>query len=159
LSQPPQLLGSLVMSTQVPSHENSLPPPLPAEPPPVSPPEPLPPSQAAAPPHWPMTQVVPPQLLPQLPQLFGSLSVSTQPPLQQPGETPASQLLLQTPQLLGSVAMSVQSAMQQPGVVKPSWVQSSPQKPQLERSLFGSEQVEEQHWPASQTLPHEPQLF
>jgi hypothetical protein len=29
----------------------------------------------------------------------------------------------------------------------------------LALSLFGSEQVEEQHWPASQTLPHLPQLF
>jgi hypothetical protein len=157
LSQLPQLFGSLVMSTQVPSQEDSEPPPLPPLPPPLPL---LPPSQAAAPPHWPMAQVMPLQLLPQVPQLFGSLSVSTQLPLQQPGVVPASQALLQVPQFETSFDMSVQPvAPQQPGVVKPSWLQSSPQKPQFALSLFGSEQVEEQHWPASQTLPHLPQLF
>ncbi len=95
--------------------------------------------------HWPLTQVLPLQELPHSPQLFGSLSVSTQLPLQQPGEVPASQALLQVPQFETSFDMSVQFAPQHPGVVKPSWEQSSPQKPQLAVSLFGSEHVDEQH--------------
>jgi hypothetical protein len=109
-----------------------------------------------------------PQLLPQLPQLAGSLVVLVQVPLQstvgggqglvsQAPVTqawPLGQTLPQAPQLFESVSVSVQFPLQKlkPGGQKP------PSKPQ-----FGPTQIPQkppmQAPPGGQTLPQPPQLL
>jgi hypothetical protein len=100
------------------------------------------------------------QLLPQVPQLLGSLARSTQAPLQQPGVVPSVQTLPQAPQLLTSNARSAQAPLQQSGVVLPA-VQSLPQVPQLLTSDARSVQLKLQQAgvvPASQAVLQLPQL-
>ena len=153
LSHCPQLLGSEVVSTQLPSHAVRLSPQLVA--------------------HAPFMHVPVPQELPQPPQFNGSLSRSVQVPPQHPGFVPLKHEAPQDPQLSKSCEPSEQLLLQQSGRSPP---QPLPQPPQLLASLVvathapsqavgkGSVQViAPVHWPfvhaaPPQSLSHAPQF-
>lgn len=149
----PQLLGSDVVSTQLPSHAVRLSPQLVA--------------------HAPLMHVPVPQELPHPPQFWGSLSRSVQLPPQHPGFVPLEHELPQDPQLSMSCEPSVQLLLQHSGRSPP---QPLPQPAQLLASLVVSTQTPSQavgvgsaqviapmHWPfihaaPPQSLSHAPQL-
>jgi hypothetical protein len=111
MPQPPQFVGSVVVSTQKLLQS-------------VNPVQ----SSTHTPP-WQFDE--PAQTLPQAPQLLLSFEKSLQPSMQQPGFVPAAQTVPQVPQLKVSLARSTQLLLQQPGSPP---AQVIPQPPQL----FGS---------------------